>query len=576
MRRRIRWSALTAAMLLALALPAQAQDLGTDAQREDGKQLYDKFCSQCHGDTGAGDGDATGRVKPAPRDFTSGKYKFRTTPSGAMPTDADLMRVLKQGLPYTSMPAWPNLSDTQLQNIIYYLKTFSEDFSNADKLSDPIDIPTPPEITEESITRGRTVYEAQGCAACHGDQGRGDGLSAPTLSDDWGDHLRPADMTMPWTYRGGATREDVFRTFSTGLNGTPMPSYGDTLPVEERWDLVNYIYALSDAETPNYSELLVVDYVEDELNLASEELFAEAQMSRFPLFGQIVEPGRNFFPSATSVRVEAVHNKKDIAFRVRWNDMRAEVAGNNDPTLAVPLWEEENPKPESGGADGGDEDEGGFWGEEVEEDDGGDFWGEEEDTGGDFWGEEEAGGATTPDTEFSDAVALQFPSRPVSGIRKPYFIFGDTQNSVDLWFVDLARKLPQTFVGRGSDGIEAAEGDDIEVITSYEAGEWTVLLKREQRSSSGISFGMDQFTPIAFSVWDGFNRERGNKRALSAWFHLYVEPDQEVSPVGPMVRTALIVLLLEIIAIVIIRRKYAAGGVPAGEDEKLSGRRATA
>ena len=96
----------------------RAQDLGSDQQRAQGEKLYGKYCSQCHGETGNGVGPATGRVKPAPRDFTSGKYKFRTTPSGLLPTDADLYKVIKDGLPYTSMPGWPNFSDTDIQKAV--------------------------------------------------------------------------------------------------------------------------------------------------------------------------------------------------------------------------------------------------------------------------------------------------------------------------------------------------------------------------------------------------------------------------------------------------------------------------
>ena len=46
---------------------------------------------------------------PRPRDFTSGKFKIRTTPSGALPTDDDLRHIIREGMPYTSMPAWRQL-----------------------------------------------------------------------------------------------------------------------------------------------------------------------------------------------------------------------------------------------------------------------------------------------------------------------------------------------------------------------------------------------------------------------------------------------------------------------------------
>ena len=149
----LRRSLAIALLLVAAPLLAQS-DMGTPEQVERGKVVYDKYCSQCHGYEGDGIGYATPRLKPEPRDFTSGKYKFRTTPSGKLPTDEDVVRVIKEGLPYTSMPGWPQISDPDIMNIVYYLKTFSDDWQNPDSYADPIDIPNPPPITEESIARG--------------------------------------------------------------------------------------------------------------------------------------------------------------------------------------------------------------------------------------------------------------------------------------------------------------------------------------------------------------------------------------------------------------------------------------
>ncbi len=53
-----------------------------------------------------GDGPAADFVHPHPRDFTLALYKVRSTPSGRVPTDHDLFRVINEGLPGTSMPAW--------------------------------------------------------------------------------------------------------------------------------------------------------------------------------------------------------------------------------------------------------------------------------------------------------------------------------------------------------------------------------------------------------------------------------------------------------------------------------------
>jgi mono/diheme cytochrome c family protein len=532
----------TVAVLLVLAggvATAQEPELGTEQQRAAGKALYDKYCSQCHGETGDGEGPAAPFLRPKPRDFTTGKYKIRTT--------------------------------TELDGIVYYLKSFSQDFANPEYLQPPIDIPAPPPVTPESIERGREVYEEIGCPRCHGTVGRGDGMSAPTLTDDWGDFIRVADLTQRWTFRGGPTRTDVFRTFSTGLNGTPMPSYFDSLEVEDRWHLVNYIESLGDGDEPDYADLLLVSPVEGDIDLEkADDLFAGAIPARFPLVGQIMEPGRDTYPTTTSLVVDAVYGRKEIALRLRWNDIRADTTGSNDPALRVPLFLDDLPA--AAGDDDAGEDAGDFWGEEAGDegdfrgeeavDEGGeDFWGEEaaDDEEG-FWGEDEdQAGVASPSggSEFSDALAVQLPSVMPTGIRRPYFLFGDPDSSVDIWFMDLAGDAVRQLTGRGSGALAPNDADELEMTAAYDRGQWTVVVKRALRSGDGIGFTEGVFVPVAFSVWDGFNRERGNKRALTQWFHLYLEPREAPSVAGPMIKAALVALVVEILIVVLVRRRYA-------------------
>jgi hypothetical protein len=141
-----------------------------------------------------------------------------------------------------------------------------------------------------------------------------------------------------------------------------------------------------------------------------------------------------------------------------------------------------------------------------------------------------------------------------TGARKPYFIFGDAENSVDLWFFDLAGTDPQVFTGKGSADVKPKDGSGVTGVASYDQGEWSVIFKRPLRSESAASFAPGQFTPIAFSVWDGFARERGNRRGLTIWYSLYVEPAEIPSAVGPMVRTALIILGIELALIAWVRK----------------------
>ena len=525
------------AILLALlgvgptrSVRAQGPDLGTEAQRESGRQAYLKNCSQCHGDKGDGEGYATPHLLPKPRNFTTGKFKVRTTPSGALPSHQDLVNIIRRGMPYTSMPAWPNLSDQEVSDIAYFIKTFSPDFSNPESAAvQPIEIPSAPRSTNESIELGRKLYEETGCVKCHGTFGRADGPSAPTLVDDWGYPIRPADLAQSWTFRGGSTREDIFRTMSTGLNGTPMPSFADSLSPEQRWAITDFIESLSGTTGPGYTNLVIAKHVPDPIDLTKGTAsFASAQVARFPVIGQIMEPGRQFHPAATSVTVQAIYDADSIALLVRWHDMIPDKAANNAPSLPVPTEEEVQGKaatPATG------------------------------DTAADPFADTAATPTVGP-SEFSDAVSIQIPSVLPTDARKPYFIFGDGANSVDLWFFDLARADPVQFTGRGSENVTPNDAGDVTGVANYDQGEWSAIFKRPLRVTTGAPFAPGQFMPMAFSVWDGFSRERGNRRGLTAWYSLYVEPEVVPSAVGPMVRTALFLLVVELAIIGWVRSRY--------------------
>src|SRR5262245_26522027 len=280
-----------------------------------------------------------------------------------------------------------------------------------------------------------------------------------------------------------------------------------------------------------------------------------------------MEPGRSFHPPAVSIQVEAIRDSDSLALRVRWHDMRADTSGQNAPDLKVPIEEEQEAGAPAAPAEGG-----------------GDSWGEAAAPAapaapaaaeGDVWGEASAdagAAAGGPASEFSDAVAVQWPLALPTGARKPYFNFGDATNAVDLWFFDLAKKEPRQYTGKGSGALTPSDTGELSGQAHYDDGEWTVVYKWPLRPTTGVPFNEGQFVPVAFSVWDGMTRERGNRRALTVWWHLYVEPTQTVSPVVPMLKTAGFVLLLEVIAIAWVWRSVKAGsGVAAPTRERLSG-----
>ena len=201
-------------------------------------------------------------------------------------------------MPYTSMPAWPDLSDQEVSDLAYFITTFSPDFSNPENVPKPVPLPSAPKSTKESIELGKKLYEETGCVKCHGTLGRGDGPSAPTLMDDWGHPIRPADLAQSWTFRGGSSREDIFRTMSTGFNGTPMPSFLDALKPEQRWAITDFIVSLSGSNGPGYTNLVVAKHVQDPIDLAKGAAsFASAPVG--PLSDRRADHGaRTLVPSA--------------------------------------------------------------------------------------------------------------------------------------------------------------------------------------------------------------------------------------------------------------------------------------
>lgn len=87
--------------------------------------LYREHCAHCHGVTGDGLGPTAAFLNPYPRDYRPGVYKFKSTERADKPTTADLVRVLHNGIPGTSMPSFALLSQPQVDALAEYVKYLS-------------------------------------------------------------------------------------------------------------------------------------------------------------------------------------------------------------------------------------------------------------------------------------------------------------------------------------------------------------------------------------------------------------------------------------------------------------------
>jgi cytochrome c oxidase cbb3-type subunit I/II len=248
---------MTAARIV-LAGALLAAGLGAIARAEDpfveeGRGIYSRYCSGCHGDAGDGRGPAAAMLLVKPRDFTKGVFKFRSTAAGTLPTDDDLLRTITHGLARTSMPEWSLLPDRERRAVIGYVKRFYPEWT-ARGPGRVVPVPSRPSFvgTPESVARGKDLYGMLECGTCHGPTGQGDGPSAKTLeADTWGNPQKPFNFTKG-RLKSGPAPEDVYRTFMTGLNGTAMPSFedifaqpdGESIREGDGWHLVSFILSL--------------------------------------------------------------------------------------------------------------------------------------------------------------------------------------------------------------------------------------------------------------------------------------------------------------------------------------------
>src|SRR5206468_9917107 len=272
--------------------------------------------------------------------------KIRTT-ANKVPTDQDLFRIITDGMPGTSMPAWAVLTERERRNVLAYIKTFAgEKLKEAPK---KLELPKDVASSGESIKRGKEMFEAIECHKCHGTEGRGDGPSRAELKDEWGHPIAPANLTKRWTFRGGASRTEIATRLAAGVLGTPMPAFIDSVEKpEDIWHLTNYILSLG-PDSPGYATLVTVTAVSDAIpDDPSADFWKKLTPNNIPLLGQVIVDPRNFNPSVDLVSVRAVYNDKEIAFHLTWADPTQSTADPGKKLFADAISLQFPPQPASG------------------------------------------------------------------------------------------------------------------------------------------------------------------------------------------------------------------------------------
>jgi len=225
---------------------------------ERGNELYGQHCAACHGDAGDGRGEAALFFSFPPRDFTAAQYRFRSTPLGRPPADADLYRTVTLGTGVgSSMPAFDDLDGRDRWALVLAIKQF------APALRGLVLEPAPSKHARGGRRRsdagrvrpdtdGPRLWTALGCPTCHGQEGAG--LTREEARASWVDGAgvpvpRSGNLTHACALRGGASPEAIERSIFLGV-GAAMPSYADAVTDERsRRALVDYVVSLADSPT---------------------------------------------------------------------------------------------------------------------------------------------------------------------------------------------------------------------------------------------------------------------------------------------------------------------------------------
>lgn len=247
---------------------------------EEGKAAYQMYCTGCHGSKGDGNGPAARFLHPRPRNFQMANFKFSSTRSGQLPTDADLERTIKTGLRGSAMPSWDLLPVRTVRALVEYLKTFApkkwKEYGVGTAIPEVTDPYAQTKDKSKAIARGEVLYHGFAtCWTCHPayvstDQINKDltAMENPTRDafrahlyqsevkpNAEGEMIYPPDFKRDFV-RSGSRVQDLYRSIAAGITGTAMPTWIDSMDIpkadgsgplvteQDVWAIAYYVQSL--------------------------------------------------------------------------------------------------------------------------------------------------------------------------------------------------------------------------------------------------------------------------------------------------------------------------------------------
>ena len=255
----------------------------------EGKAIFTRECLVCHGDAGTGNGLYAGQLQPPPPDFSDGSYGTLADPSY---TDSDYYWRISEGLPWSAMPSWklryseedrwkvvyfirvnftqtlerPAITGNQVYPDIYLTQTMPENATKAEIIEGGLATIMPEAPTYEN---GKLLF-LQNCAHCHGLSGQGDGWDGLYLD------VAPANFTDP--NMRGMSDGDYYARVSFGIQNSAMPKWGEFLPENQRWAVINFIQQSFQVGMENQDSLYSDKVANNILTLSSDNWTGEGNV----------------------------------------------------------------------------------------------------------------------------------------------------------------------------------------------------------------------------------------------------------------------------------------------------------
>ncbi|GIW95003.1 MAG: hypothetical protein KatS3mg110_3044 [Pirellulaceae bacterium] len=542
-----RWSVLLACLGFASLQPAAAQSQATSPASGQpaslGRQLYLRHCAGCHGEQGDGQGVAAPQLYPRPRDFRTGKFRLVSTTNN-VPTRADLHSVLTRGMPGSAMLPWPQLTEREREAVIdevlrlrregvqdQYVRLLKEQEGLTDQEIAQPEIqaeiqqvvqqatlpaePTPvPELgvpSPEAIHRGRQVYAQFGCVPCHGEQGKGDGIQK--MLDDDQLPTRPRDFTAG-IFKGADDPASIYRRIAYGMPGTPMPGSSQMTPAQMA-DLVHYILSLSTAEQRQRVVLNRQTIDVPRVQTLPADL-AAVDWNNAPQYTIRLTPLWWRDDHIQEVRVQMLHDGKQIAVHVAWNDPSEDRSAARHEAFADALaleWYVGPQEPFLGMGSAADPVDVWFWS-----------------AARDAMRLEQVYPRTVVDVvPFAEQVAASAEgTRPALATDRQPAITLPAQAAGN-------RVVPGNPVGEQS-GLEAGGPGTltfrlrpnrlVQASAQWQGDVWHVWFRRSllvSEPDEGRAFRAGERIVVAFAVWDGRHADRNGQKCVSLWQPVVVQ-----------------------------------------------------